>query len=1071
MKLPEIAINNTQFTVVVLLLFIFLGLFAFFTMPRSEDPQFDFAAASIQVAYPGTSPLDMEKMIVDPIEKALKELDDVNEIQFSIADGLANGYVEFNYGTDPEDKFDDVQQLLAEIRDQLPLDLTRLEAERNSPTEVSILQIALISDSADYSQLALEVERLEDSLEWVNGVKAVETWGYPEQEVQILVDLDHLSQYNITLSTLNQVLSEAGKNIPGGYVNAGSRRFNVRTSGNFKSLQQINSTVIKQVDNQLIYLKDVATVSLGPELPTYEARFNGQRAVFLTVAQRAGENIYQIMDDLKHKLTQFEQTLPTSIKAEIVLDQTISVSRRVDGFFTSLLQGLVLVVLISILALGIRASLVVALTIPLALLMAVAMIDFSGFALQQMSIVGLVIALGLLVDNAIVVTENISRHKKFSNTRDASINGAAEVGWAIVSGTITTVLAFLPLAYLQSDVGSFIRSMPITVIFSLIASLIIALSITPLIASRVLSDKPQSGTTAALKNDPVINGNPSKTIGTNNLGNNFNSANLNSENRDSANLVSFDKFSRTHSQFIRRCLQRPLLVIAIALSLFVASISLFPMVGVSLFPKAEKPQFLVNITLPENSNFNATKIIASEVEDYLLTLPEITGVATNIGHGNPQIYYNEFVRGESPNFAQLFVQHTLLPLTDSEALVNRIQQQFGNYVGARVVLKEFQQGSGFNAPIMIRIIGENFDQLEQLAAQVANIIRMTEGTTNVIDPFETTRMELQVAVNRDKSALMDVTLNTIDNIVRTSLAGAKIAIYRDANGEDYDVILRTNNGGEASLDDFERLLVANKSGLQIPLRQLAELQLESVPAYFQHHNSARSLEVTADVQSGYVTPPITNEIVQQLAKITLPAGYHFEISGEQEERTEGFNGMIKSLVIALMGIFAVLVLQFRSFTQPLIVFIAIPFAITGAIVALFITGHTFSFTAFLGLTSLMGIVVNNSIILVDQANRIRDTGVHLAEAIIEATHTRFRPIILTTLTTIGGLLPMTLSGSTMWAPLGIVIIGGLIVSTLLTLILVPVIYIGLSAKYKPDNDAIDITSIPPTSTSTSIIKE
>ncbi|MBL4583499.1 MAG: efflux RND transporter permease subunit [Pseudomonadales bacterium] len=1010
MRLPYHALNNPQFTLVLLMLVLALGAFSFVSMPRSEDPQFDFASATIVAVYPGTTPVDIEKMIVDPIEDALHELEDVKKIQFNIRDGLATGYIEFIYGSDPDDKFDDVQRTVAEVRSQLPAGLRKLEVRRNSPSNVNIFQVALLSDFSKYSELKLMAEKLEKQFERLSGVKTVDTWGYPDQQVQIVIDPDKMLALNISIDQLKDAIVSTANNIPGGHVNMGERRFNVRSSGDYESLDQIGWTVVKQVGDNLVYLKDVANILMADDIPTYIARFNGKRCVYITVIQRENSNIYQVTEDLNTTLAKYSTELPDGMTTEIVVQQVTSVTKRINGFFLNLMQGLALVALVVFLVLGFRASLIVTTAIPLSILIAVGWLDLANFGLQQMSIVGLVIALGLLVDNAIVVIENIGRHLRNREENgqtgmQAVASGASEVGWAVASGTVTTVLSFIPIAWLQTDTGTFIRSMPLTVIFALVSSLAIALTITPLLSGKVF-----------LKKD----GSSVKSVG--------------------KGLIGMTRLANVHGKMVRGCLKHPFIVVVVALGLFIGSLSLFPLVGVSLFPNAEKPQFLVNISLPENSSFASTDKVTWDVEQYLLTLPEITHVAANIGRANPAVYYNEFPSSETPTIGQLFVQHKDIPMEQSQALIRKIRKYLDGYVGANLNLREFKQGPGNDAPITIRIVGDELGVLKALSIELEEVIRSVPGTINLSNGIAKTRLELQVDINRDKAALLGVPLSRIDSVVRATLVGSDVALYRDPSGEDYPIVIKLNNRGEARLDDLRKANVSNVQGQLIPLRQLATFKLESAPAYFQHRDRIRSARVSAYVDIGYSIAEVSNEVQNKLSKIDIPSGYRFLVGGEQEARNESFNGMMKTLIIALLGIFAVLVLQFRSFIQPLIVFIAIPFAITGAILALLITGYTFSFTAFVGLTSLIGIVVNNSIILVDFANgRIAD-GEPVTEAILQAAKIRFQPIVLTTLTTIGGLLPLTLSGSTMWAPMGWAIIGGLIVSTFLTLLLVPVLY-------------------------------
>jgi multidrug efflux pump subunit AcrB len=395
---------------------------------------------------------------------------------------------------------------------------------------------------------------------------------------------------------------------------------------------------------------------------------------------------------------------------------------------------------------------------------------------------------------------------------------------------------------------------------------------------------------------------------------------------------------------------------------------------------------------------------------------------------------------DRPHFAQVFVQLEDIGIDRMAVLVKDLRKEFDGYPGSRIEVKEFEQGPPVEAPIAIRVIGDNMKTLKTLAKDVEDIIRSTDGTVNIYNPLGTSKTDLKVDINREKAAMLGVPLVDIDRTVRAAISGLPVSKYRDAEGSEYDIVVRLPVDQRPGLEDLERIRVASMSGRQIPIRHLARVEFEAAPVKLSHHKLERNVMITADVARGYSIDRVTRAVVERLAGYSWPSGYRYHIGGEAESRQESFAGIYKAILIAIISIFAVLVLQFRSYRQPFIVFAAIPLALIGSILALLITGYSFSFTASIGLTSLMGIVINNSIILVVYANQLRAGGAGLKEALMEAGRTRFVPIILTTATTISGLLPLTLAGGDMWGAMGWTIIGGLIVSTLLTLLVVPVLY-------------------------------
>jgi len=1009
MKLPLNAIRNHQFTLIIVALLTILGVLSFQTMPRSEDPQFDFPMIIVTVTYPGTSPLDMEKLVTDPVEEEINELEDIKEINTVILDGVTIVKVEFDFGVDPDEKYDDVIQAMSKIRADLPAQIHSIEIDQASPTDVNVLQLALLSDTASYREMRYQAERLEKIFTRVTGVKRVSAMAFPDQQVQVTADLAGMRELGLSLPGLQNSLLGAAANVPGGFIDAGSKRFSVKSSGDYKSLDEVRRTVLNLPDGTVIHVEDIAKVELVDAEPSYLGLHNGRRAVFVAVEQRANTNIFDVLDGLKGELKDFNLELPQSMHTEIIFDQSVSVEKQVNGFFINLLQGLVLVGIIILFSLGIRSAAIILLAIPISMLIGIAGLDFFGFGLQQMSIVGLVIALGLLVDNAIVVTESIGQKLKLGiHPMQAAADGTSQVAWAIASGTATTILAFVPMLMMQSNTGSFMRSMPVTVVLVLTASFFIAVTLAPLMASRMFKQR---------------------LAGEEGSGRNFVQRQL--------ERLSCDHYRKA----LAVALKHPGWVVAVSLVLFAGSLALFSKVGVSVFPKAEKPQLLLNVELPESSSFYATRKLVGEIDRQVRSYSRVKAVASNIGKENPSIYYNEFPGGEAANKAQLFIILNPMDRVELQQLVLDLRQDFAATPGARVTVKEFQQGPPVEAPIAIRVLGDDLQLLQQAAADVEELLLETPGTVNVDNKMGRPKLDMNINIQREKAALLDVSIASIDNVIRTSLMGSTVGNYRDKNGDDYDIIIRLNTAATPGIDNINELLVMSDNGAFVPLKQLVSTQLQTVPSQLQHYYLERSASVTADTSAGFLTSDVTAQIMAQLEQMEFPAGVSYQVGGEQESRNDSFSGLLQALLISLLGIFAVLVLQFRSFAQPAIVFASIPFAFSGAILALLTFGFSFSVMAFVGLTSLMGIVVNNSIILVDTANQLVQKGEGIRDAINAAAQTRLTPIVLTTLTTIGGLLPLTMKNSSLWTPLGLVIIGGMLISTVVTLFIVPALYL------------------------------
>jgi multidrug efflux pump subunit AcrB len=890
MRLPKLAIENHQFTVILILLLVLFGVVSFITMPRSEDPAVSPASSSVIVVYPGANPLDLEELVIDPIEEVINELEDIKFLRSTAEDGLAVINVEFTSGSDPDDKYSDVVQKVNSIRTDLPEGIFRMEIYKWTVADVSILQLALLSESASYRLLEKEAERLENKLKRVAGVREVEKQAYPEQEVRVSVNLDKISQLKLSLNQVLGAIQSNNANIPGGNVDIGTQRFNIKTSGSYGSIDDIKNTIVDAKGGKIIYLKDIAEVDFNYEDKKYFARFNGERALFISVTQKEGTNVFDVVDGLKAEINKFKSELPEGIKLDTVFDVSESVSFRLNGFFSNLLQGLLLVGIVVFIAIGLRASIIVILAIPFSIMIGIGVLDLSGYGIEQMSIAGLVIALGLLVDNAIVVIENISRFMKLGHSKiDAAIKGTQQIAWAIVSSTATTVLAFVPIIMMQNITGDFIRSMPTTVVYTLSASLLISLMLTPYLSSKFIKIE-----------------------------------NINKESK----FKSFsNKFIEGHyRRQLSLSLKYPKTVVAISIIVFMGSLMLFPLVGVSFFPKAEKPQMIININTPEGSSIDKTDEVAKYIENILSQKDEVKIYATNIGKGNPRIYYNIIPKNETATHAQIFLE---LRERDSDifySLLAELRDTASNFAGAKIEVKEFEQGPPVNAPIEIRVVGENLTELKRISKDVEKMFLETDGTININNPLGTSKTDLKININRAKAGMLGVPVVEIDRTVRAAMAGINVSNYKDKTGKEYGIVVRLPVEEKTKIEDFDRIYVSSMMGASIPLKQLASIEFEASPMKISHYYLERNSNITSDVQTGYSVDAVTNEIIKKLDNYNWPKGYKYNVAGELEKREESFGGMLQAIIIAVIGIFGVLVLQFRSYSQPLIVFSAIPLA-------------------------------------------------------------------------------------------------------------------------------------------------
>ncbi|MDY6947664.1 MAG: efflux RND transporter permease subunit [Pseudomonadota bacterium] len=1004
MSFLEFPIKRYQFTLVAFAMLVALGISSYLSIPRQEDPYFPIPIYQIIVAYPGAEPRDVERLVVKPIEDRISELDDIKKIESFSNDGLAMLLTEFYSSADAEEKYDEVVREINALRPSLPAELTRLEIRKSNPGLVNIVQFALVSPDAPYRELEDQARDLKDILKAVDGVRTSETWAYPARELRVALDLPRMAELKLAPSRVIEALQSENTTVPGGAIDVGSRTFSVKTSGSYESLDEVRDTVIAAVDGRTVRIRDVAEVNWDTQEHNYIGRYNGQRAVFVTANQKDGYNIFEVRERILAASKKFEQQLPKRIELELGFDQSENVATRLNRLTTDFGIAIALVA-ITLLPLGLRAASIVMISIPLSLAIGVSTLHLVGFSLNQISIAGFVVALGLLVDDSIVVVENISRFLREGHSRtEAAVLATRQIFFAILGCTATVIFAFLPLMMLSGPSGKFIRVLPTAVLSTVVASLLIALTIIPFLASRILSKH---------------------------------------ENPEGNRLLQWVQKSihRFYQPLLHRALAKPKLTVwgSLAACLLIM-IGVGGSIGFSLFPKADTPNFIITVETPDGSSLAETDRALKYVESRLTQMPQVASYFTNLGRGNPKIYYNEFGNEGASNYGDIFVKLKSYDTSDTPKQLEALRRELKQYPNAHIYVKEFQNGPPITAPIAIRVIGPELDQLDRLATRVEQIIKETPGTRDVENPVRIKRTNLQLKIDSQKAALFGVPAIEFDRAVRLAVAGIPASRYKETDGEQYDIMVRTPIAERADIQVLDQVRVTTLSGATLPLSQLAEIQFASAPTQVDRYNRSRAVTIDAEVQNGYNTDRVTSEVLRRLDEMQWPRGYSYVPGGELESRAESFGGLQAATIVALLGIVAVLVLEFGSFKSTLIVLSVVPFGIAGGILALGLAGYSISFTATIGFIALIGIETKNSILLVDFTNQLRADGMALDEAIEHAGEIRFLPILLTSATAIGGLLPLALQNAGMYSPLAWVIIGGLISSTLIARIVTPVMY-------------------------------
>jgi len=1010
-------VKNWQFTLVIFVAVMVLGINALMNMPRGEDPPFGAPIFSIVVVYPGTNPTDMEKLIADPIEEELYQLSDVKKINTTINDGLIVMLAEFNFGVDVEAKNNDVIREINKIRPDLPEGIVLLDIKKAASSDVVILQSALVSDTASMDVMVDLAESLEKDIERIKDIKWVEIQAAPDKEIHIDLDLDRMASMKLGLNQVIALIQANNINIPGGDIDLGQKKYNIKTTSEFKTIDDIKSTIVQVThDGKTVKLGQISEIYYTEETTDHIARHNNHRAIWVNSAMKDKKNIIAVRHELEKVLTHFKEKLPKGITLEHAFDQEIGVKHRLSGLGRDFAIAIFLV-LLTLLPLGTRASIVVMISIPLSLSIGLFMLDLLGYTLNQLSIVGMVVALGLLVDDSIVVVENIERYmRKGISAKEAAISATNHIMVAIMGCTATLLLAFLPLANLPEGSGDFIRSLPMAVMLTVLASLFVSVTIIPFLSSILLK-----------AHENAAGGE----------GNFF--------------FNAFKKYvNNPYQKLLQWCMTHKVTTLVLAAVIFGLSLMLVPVLGFSLFPESEKPIVTIDIETEPGSNLTHTDKVVRKVEQKLLSFPEIDHISANAGKGNPRIYYNEFQRQNSSNFGQIIVyldEKTKVP--EIIKFAEKARTELANFPGVRIEVKRFQQGPPITAPVEMRIIGNNLDTLDQLSAKVEKLVKARQGTMYVRNDLKYVKSDIIVDVNKEKAGLYGINGAEIAKTVRLAIAGLDISEISNTEGDEFKMKISLTQNTENALQMFDKVYVTSMSGSLLPLKNIAELSLKPSASIIRHFNKERYALVSCFAQNGINISQLTDDILNDIAtQVPMPDGYRVIAAGERESSQESFGGLGTIIILTVFGLLAILILEFRTFKSTIIVLSVIPMGIIGALVALYVSGESLSFVATVGIIALMGIEIKNSILMVDYTNGLREQGMNLYDAVMDGAETRFLPILLTSMTAIGGLTPLVLENSPLISPLAIVLIGGLISSTLLSRLVTPVLYYLIPPQVK-----------------------
>ncbi|MBE0595738.1 MAG: efflux RND transporter permease subunit [Desulfuromonadales bacterium] len=1017
MLLTNAAIGHRSTVFVLMLIAVVMGIYSYLTLPRESTPDITIPYVLVVTSYEGVAPEDMESLITLPIERKLKGLKDVEQVRSISAEGSSMITIEFTPEVDIDIALQRVRDKVDQAKGDLPADLeddpSILEINLS---EFPILMVA-ISGQVGEALLKKVAERLEERIEEIPGVLDAVVTGGRERQIRVEFDPERMAAYRLSFSEIMAAVQRENVNIPGGSIDIGQGKYLLRIPGEFTDPAQIDNLVLTVRDGRAIYFKDVASIHDTFEDRTSHARLNGQESVTLAIKKRTGENIIAVADRVFALLEEGRRQVPEGVELSVTLNQSKDIRRMVAELENSILSGLVLVVGVLFLFLGLRNSFFVALAIPFSMLIAFAVLQALGITLNMVVLFSLILALGMLVDNAIVIVENIYRHMQEGKGRvQAAREAVAEVGWPVISSTVTTLCAFFPLLFWPGIMGEFMQYLPITLIITLSASLFVALVINPVVCAAFLkvrgprqSLEPQEGWLLRLYRRTLV-------------------------------------WALSHRG----------VVVGAAVGFLVLLIGAYALLGhgVELFPDTEPNRAFIEIKAPEGASLATTDAITRAAEaaaagegDLRFVIGEV-GVASSGemgGGGEGQAnqakisldFHDRRQRGE-----------------DSNLVLARLRQAVAPLAGAEIKVEKQEEGPPTGAPVSIELSGEDVETLGALAERAKGLIRNVPGLVDLKDDFARAKPEVRVLVDREKASLLGLSTAEVSRTVKAAISGSKLGVYREGKDE-YDIVARLPEGRRQAIADIENLLVPARSGDPVPLSTIARVELGSGFGAIRHLDQKRVVTLTANT-FGRNSNEVLQEVQGRLGALELPAGYRLGFSGEQEEQQKASAFLAKAFLAAVFLIALVLVTQFNSIVQTGIVMTAVLLSLSGVFLGLLLTSTPFGIIMTgIGVISLAGVVVNNAIVLIDYINLLRRQGMELQSALVRAGVVRFRPVLLTAVTTILGLLPMAVGVSfdfrsfsweiggesaQWWGAMAVAVIFGLAVATMLTLVVVPVLY-------------------------------
>ncbi len=1024
MNLSQSAVKRAVTYIMVFIPISAFGIVSLLRLKAELLPDITFPTAAVVVTYSGVGPEDIETLIVRPIEESVATVNRVKEIRSSCREGIGVTTIDFEWGTNMDVAVSDIREKVSFVEHDLPEDADKPMVFKFDLSMMPILFVGLSGDLSPAQMREIAEDKVEPRLERIDGVALAETHGGLEREIQIRLDRRRMEAFALSIEKVVNAIKDENLNLPGGDIKGKKDEYLIRTLGEFRSVEEIGNIVVSTRGTTPIYLHDVAVVEDSFKDRETEMRLNGKPSVLILIQKRTRANTVETADRVKKEIILLNRELSRGVRLEIIMDQSKFIKKSIGNLSSAAIQGGILAILVLLFFLrSLRPTLIISLSIPFSIVACFVVLDFAGLTLNMMSLGGLALAVGMLVDNSIVVLENIFRHREEGEpAKEGAIWGTKEVAMPIVASTLTTIAVFLPIFFVPGIAGVLFREQALTVTLSLTVSLFVALTLVPLLASRLI------------------------VVRANNPSGKFTSKIY----RLVGKWLSW--LDNRYQKLLNWCLDHRRLTITVVGGLFIASVMIvwpLRLVGTEFMPKIDQGRIEINLELPVGSRLEATEEVVKKLEKIVQdNTPELEYVRSRIGTG--MAFGGQRAGSHSAQVAIELVDLRQRKRSQWEVMA-MLRKKLRNIPDVRMNLGGGRGGRMMmglaGSPISVEIYGYDFEKAKQLSDQVKQIVENTPGAVDVETDFEEAKPEFQIYIDRNRAASLGLNVSSIAHTIESNIYG-KVASQFRQRGEEYPILVRLQESDRKDIEDVKNVPIFISQNKRIPLGSLVEVKPAKGPVTINRKMQERLITVSADYE-GRDLGAVIRDINSRLKNIVLPRDFSIIMAGEAKEQRESFMWLGLALLGAIILVYMVMASQFESLLDPFIVMFTFPFAIIGVIWLLFFSHTTFNIIAFIGVILLSGIVVNNGIVLVDYINLLRARGLELRQAVVQGGRIRIRPVLMTALTTILAMIPMALGigeGAELRFPLARAVVGGLTVATFFTLVFIPVLYVVFETR-------------------------